>query len=220
MKTKLLLAVSLAFPLTMVAQDDNDYYDATYLRIGAGVSHVEDLEGFVDSAVAPRLNFDYSFDPGVRVDFAPGLNFNQYFAFELNTGITWNSLDGIEVGGQSQSADGDLIQVPILANFIAKVPTQIGLTPFIGAGGGGVYTRLAIGDVNGVEVDDSGDDFFGAFQLFGGLTFEVTEGCHIGAAYNFMHVFSNDEEFSSNGDRAGLDDLTTHSITAIVTIDF
>ncbi len=217
MKNTLLLATALALPLTVAAQD---YYNGTYLRIGAGVSQVEDLEGFVDTTIDPRFNFDYSFDPGVRIDFAPGLNFNPYFAFELNTGIIWNALDSIEAEGQSASADGDLIQVPALANFIAKYPTPIGLTPFIGAGGGGVYTRLSIGDVNDVEIDDSGDDFFGAFQLFGGLTYEVTEGFHVGAAYKFLHVFSNDEERSSNGDRAGLDDLTTHSLSAIVTVDF
>jgi opacity protein-like surface antigen len=217
MKTTLLLATALALPLTIAAQD---YYSGTYLRIGAGVSQVEDLEGFVDTTLDPRFNFDYSFDPGVRIDFAPGLNFNQFFAFELNTGIIWNALDSIEAEGQSASADGDLIQVPILANFIAKYPTPIGLTPFIGAGGGGVYTRLSIGDVNGVEIDDSGDDFFGAFQLFGGLTYEVSQGFHVGAVYKFLHVFSNDEERSSNGDRAGLDDLTTHSISAVVSIDF
>jgi opacity protein-like surface antigen len=217
MKTTLLLATTLALPLTIAAQD---YYSGTYLRIGAGVSQVEDLEGFVDTTLDPRFNFDYSFDPGVRIDFAPGLNFNQFFAFELNTGIIWNALDSIEADGQSASADGDLIQVPILANFIAKYPTPIGLTPFIGAGGGGVYTRLSIGDVNGVEIDDSGDDFFGAFQLFGGLTYEVSQGFHVGAVYKFLHVFSNDEERSSNGDRAGLDDLTTHSISAVVSIDF
>jgi opacity protein-like surface antigen len=217
MKTTLLLATALALPLTLSAQD---YYSGTYLRIGAGVSQVEDLEGFVDTTLDPRFNFDYSFDPGVRIDFAPGLNFNPFFAFELNTGIIWNALDSIEAEGQSASADGDLIQVPFLANFIAKYPTPIGLTPFIGAGGGGVYTRLSIGDVNGVEIDDSGDDFFGAFQLFGGLTYEVSQGFHVGAVYKFLHVFSNDEERSSNGDRAGLDDLTTHSISAVVTIDF
>ena len=217
MKNTLLLATTLALPFTVAAQD---YYSGTYLRIGAGVSHVEDLEGFVDTTIDPRFNFDYSFDPGVRIDFAPGLNFNPYFAFELNTGIIWNSLDSIEAAGQTASADGDLIQVPAMANFIAKYPTTIGLTPFIGAGGGGVYTRLSIGDVNGVEIDDSEDDFFGAFQLFGGLTYEVSEGFHVGAVYKFLHVFSNDEELSSSGDRAGIDDLTTHSISAVLTIDF
>ena len=219
MKNTFLLATTLALPLTIAAQDDNDY-SGTYVRISAGVAQVEDLEGFVDTTIDPRFNFDYSFDPGVRVDFAPGLNFNPYFAFELNTGIIWNALDSIEAGGESASADGDLIQVPAMANFIGKYPTPIGLTPFIGAGGGGVYTRLSIGDVNGVEIDDSGDDFFGAFQLFGGLTYEVSEGFHVGAVYKFLHVFSNDEEFSSSGDRAGLDDLTTHAISAVATIDF
>ena len=73
----------------IAAQDDNDY-SGTYVRISAGVAQVEDLEGFVDTTIDPRFNFDYSFDPGVRVDFAPGLNFNPYFAFELNTGIIWN----------------------------------------------------------------------------------------------------------------------------------
>jgi opacity protein-like surface antigen len=219
MKNTLLLATTLALPFAAAAQEGSEY-SGTYLRISAGVSQVEDLEGFVETPIDGRFNFDYSFDPGVRVDFAPGLNLNQYFAFELNTGIIWNGLDAVEAEGSSVSADGDLLQIPAMANLIAKYPTPIGLTPFVGAGGGGVYTRLSIGDVNNVEIDDSGDDFFGAFQLFGGLLYEVQEGLHIGAVYKFLHVFSNDEERLDSGERAGLDDLTTHSLSAVVSFDF
>jgi opacity protein-like surface antigen len=213
MKSSLLLAAALAFPCLASAQTEGT---GTYVRFGAGVSMVEDIDGYVGDPFG-QLNFDLALDPGVRVDIAPGLNFNQYFGFELNTGIIWNSLDAFEFeDGFSASVDGDLLQVPLLANLILRYPTPANITPFIGAGGGGVYERLSF-DAPGP--DESSDDFFAAYQLFGGVMFQLEENINIGVVYKYLSVFSEDE--SSNGfETSGIGDITTHSLSAFVHLTF
>ena len=213
MKSSLLLAAVFAFPCLAGAQSEGA---GTYVRFGAGVSMVEDIDGYIADPFG-RLNFDLSLDPGVRVDIAPGFNFNEYFGFELNTGIIWNSLDAFEFeDGFSASVDGDLLQIPVLANLILRYPTPANITPFIGGGGGGVYERLSF-DAPGP--DESNDDFFAAYQLFGGVMFEIQENMNVGVVYKYLNVFSEDE--ASNGfETSGIGDITTHSISAFVNLSF
>jgi opacity protein-like surface antigen len=216
MKNYLIAVSSLALPLTINAQraDANDA--GTYVRFGAGVAIVEDIEGFFDDLVNPRTEYDLTLDPGVRVGFAPGYRFCRYFGVELNTGFIWNSLDSIETAGGSFSVEGDLLQVPLFGNVILEYPTPAGITPFLGGGGGGSYVRLSIDDGD----DEAGDDFFGAFQLLGGLRYEMDPGLSIGLMYTYMHMFSEDEETLFTGETSGLGDITTHSISAVVTFSF
>ena len=216
MKNSVLLAATLALPIVTHAQNPDDHGAGTYARFGAGIAIVEDIEGFVDDPVNPRLDYDLTLDPGVRVDFAPGYNFCKYFGVELNTGFIWNSLDSIDTAAGSISVDGDLLQIPIFGNVILQYPTPVNLTPFIGGGGGGSYIRLSVDDAD----DEAGDDFFAAYQLFGGIRYEIDPGMSVGLKYTYMHMFSEDEETLFTGETSGLGDLTTHSISAVVTFSF
>jgi opacity protein-like surface antigen len=215
MKTSVLLATTFALPFLAQAQDPN-HGAGTYARFEAGVAIVEDIDGFFDDPINSRLDFDLSLDPGVRVDFAPGYNFCQYFGVELNTGFIWNSLDGIDTSAGTIPVEGDLLQIPIFGNVILQYPTSIHLTPYIGAGGGGSYIRLDLDDVDG----DAGDDFFAAYQFFGGVRYEIDEGMSVGLSYKYMYLFSEDEETLFTGESSGLGDVATHSISALVTFSF
>lgn len=215
MKNKLLLACALALPMAAAAQDAEGPGAGTYVRFGAGIAIVEDIEGFFDSTFGSRLDYELNLDPGVRIDVAPGYNFNDFLGVELNTGFVWNSVDAIELAdGRRGSVEGDLLQIPIMGNVVARIPTPMQLTPFVGAGGGGAYVRLS-----NDESDEAGDDFFAAFQLFGGVKYEIDEVLGVGLVYKYMHVFSEDEE-TVGSESAGLGDLTTHSISAVVTFNF
>ena len=221
MKIKLLLASALALPLIASAQDagvnvtiDGDG-SGTYARFSAGIAIVEDIEGFVDNAIDPRLDYDLNLDPGVNIEFAPGYNFNRFIGVELNTGFIWNSLDKIQTSTGNFSIEGDLLQIPIMGNAVLRYPTPAGITPFVGGGGGGAYLRLSVDDD-----DDAGDDFFAAYQLFGGARYDIDEGLSVGLIYKYTHVFSEDEETLFTGESAGLGDVTTHSISATVTFEF
>ena len=101
-----------------------------------------------------------------------------------------------------------------MGNIVARIPTPMPLTPFVGAGAGGSYVRLSDD-----EADEAGDDFFAAFQLFGGIKYELDEVMAYGLVYKYMHVFSEEEE-RIGAESAGLGDITTHSISAVVTFRF
>lgn len=216
MKTKIILASALALPLLAQAQNPDRNGAGTYARFEAGIAVVEDIEGFADDGINPRLDFDLDLDPGVRIDFAPGYNFCNYFGVELNTGFIWNSLDSFQTGSGSFRVEGDLLQIPVFGNIILKYPTPIQLTPFIGAGGGGSYIRLDFDNTPG----EAGDDFFPAYQLFGGIRYELDPGMAVGLTYKYMHLFSEDEETLFTGESSGLGDTTTHSVSASVTFSF
>jgi opacity protein-like surface antigen len=215
MKNKLLLASAFAFPILATAQSPAPNGAGTYARFEAGIAIVEDIDGFVADTVN-RIDFDPELDPGVRVDFAPGYNFCHYFGVELNTGFIWNSLDSLNTSNGSIPIEGDLLQIPIFGNVILKYPTPIRLTPFVGAGGGGSYIRLDVDDNDG----EAGDDFFAAYQFFGGIRYEIDEGMSVGLTYKYMHLFSEDEETLFTGESSGLGDTTTHSVSAAVTFSF
>jgi opacity protein-like surface antigen len=217
MNKKLLLASALALPLIATAQNNDGNGSGTYARFSAGIAIVEDVEGFADTPVDPRIDFDLNLDPGVNIEFAPGYNFNNFVGVELNTGFIWNSLDKIETSGGNIRIEGDLVQIPIMGNAVLRYPTPAGITPFIGGGGGGVYVRLSLDDDGD---DDAGDDFFAAYQFFGGVRYQIDEGLSIGLLYKYLHVFSEDEETLITGESSGLGDLTTHSISASVTFEF
>jgi opacity protein-like surface antigen len=217
MNKKLLLASALTFPLMATAQNNDGNGSGTYARFSAGIAIVEDIEGFADTPVDPRIDFDLNLDPGVNIEFAPGYNFNHFIGVELNTGFIWNSLDKIETSGGNIRIEGDLLQIPAMGNAVLRYPTPAGITPFIGGGGGGVYVRLSLDDDGD---DDAGDDFFAAYQFFGGVRYQIDEGLSIGLLYKYLHVFSEDEETLITGESSGLGDLTTHSISASVTFEF
>lgn len=214
MKSLLLLATALVFPSLVSAQTEGD--TGTYVRVGAGVSMVEDIDGSIDDLFNPELNFDLTLDPGIRVDVAPGYNFNQYLGLEFNTGIIWNSLDAFEFeDGFVGRVEGDLLQIPLLANITLRYPTPANITPFMGAGGGGVYARLSFDNPG---EDDYSDDFFAAYQFFGGVMFQLQEDINIGVVYKYLNVFSEDE--ASNGfESSYVGDIVTHSLTAFVRLD-
>ncbi|MGZ8898878.1 MAG: outer membrane protein [Limisphaerales bacterium] len=210
-----LLAPLLAFPVLAHAQGEN-IERGTYARFGAGIAIVEDIEGFAADLFNPRIDFDLNLDPGVRLDFSPGYNFNNFVGVELNAGFLWNSLDGFETSAGSISAEGDLLQIPVLGSVVLRYPTPAGLTPFIGAGGGGTYVRLDF-DHDGQE---AGDDFFAAYQLLGGVRYQIDEGLSMGLVYKYLHVFSEDEETLVTGESSGLGDITSHSISAVAVFEF
>lgn len=216
MKNSVLLAATLALPFATRAQNANDHGAGTYARFEAGISIVEDIEGFYEDPITPRLDFDLSLDPGVRTDFAPGYLFCRYFGVELNTGFIWNSVDSFETASGNIPVAGDLLQIPIFGNVLLQYPTSISLTPFVGAGGGGSYIRLDFDDSPG----EAGDDFFPAFQLFGGLRYNLDPGMSVDLTYKYMYLFSEDEESIFTGETSGLGDVTTHSISASVTFSF
>ena len=191
-----------------------------YFRSGVGVSIVEDIEEELRGP-GPTETFKFSLTPGVRLDLVPGYAVNDFLAVEFNTGAIWNGLDEIDGPSGSLELEGDFLQVPLLASVVGRFPIEdTGLIPFVGGGGGGVYQYLNIDRVGGTAVDDSGDDIYPAFQVFGGLLYEMGENWSIGLVYKYLYVLSGEDEDVPGLGRLESDDTRTHSVSFVLSLDY
>lgn len=167
--------------------------------INLGVNFLNDLS---DSAPAPVNTVSLTFDPGFRADVTLGYTFFANETLTLGaageTGFIYNSLDRVEGGnGASAAIDGDFFQVPFLGKVVLTLLPDSQWSPFISAGGGGVYSRLNV-DTTGTESDETDP----ALQGQVGIKYKFNENCLVGASYKCLVVFPED-----------IDKIVNHSIS-------
>ena len=161
-----------------------------YIGGSAGVNFIEDtsLKQFpgVDTTGSK-----VRFDPGFAFSVRGGFRFCEWFSLEGETGMHANSIRSIT---GADRLDANVYQIPVMANAILTLPTRSFVTPFIGAGAGGVDSVI---DINRLRVQPNpntlrGDDstFTFAWQAFGGLQFDITERLSLGVMYNYRAVQS------------------------------
>jgi opacity protein-like surface antigen len=167
--------------------------------INVGLNLLNDLSG---PAPAPVNTVSLTFDPGFRADVTLGYTFFGNETLTLGaageTGFIYNSLDRVEGGnGASAAIDGDFFQVPFLGKVVLTLLPGSQWSPFISAGGGGVYSRLNV-DTTGAESDETDP----AIQGQVGIKYKFNENCLIGASYKCLVVFPQD-----------IDEIVNHSIS-------
>jgi hypothetical protein len=139
-----------------------------YLRADAGGTHVmkTDVREFLQRTPGSKIEFD----PGVRFGVAGGYQFLPWLAFELETGVLVNSVDRLN----GQSIDAALTQVPFLATLVLQYNELGRFVPFLGGGGGGVASVLAIdqrfiGPEGDFWLDGADSDMVPAYTDFAGF---------------------------------------------------
>ena len=132
------------------------------------------------------------------MDVEFGYNFYEWLGVGLQTGMTYNGLLQYNqelVGGGSfhNSADGELVQVPVQINGILRWPGQVKFRPFIGGGVGAIWQQLDVNNYYVNTLDIQGNYCRSAFQ-FGwnaqlGLTYTVEPGLDFYGAFKMMSAF-------------------------------
>jgi opacity protein-like surface antigen len=84
------------------------------------------------------------------------------------------------------------------------------VSPYLGAGGGGLYSRMHIRRIGGSFVGSTGDETDPAFQAEAGLNFKLGDRAAVGLAYKFLDAFPDN----------GLDHFINHSVVAMFTANF
>ena len=126
-----------------------------YVKADAGPAFVQDLEVHTGTQKEFKLN------AGVRFDLGAGYKFTQCLAAELECGVIWNSVDKYD----DRPLSSDFYQIPIMINYIYKVPLKGPVEPFIGVGIGPVISIFDDSQVSFNATDVS----FGC-QAMAGLT--------------------------------------------------
>ena len=141
---------------------------------------------------------NFTFQPGFRLDVEFGYNFYEWLGVGLQTGMTYNGINQYNVtftNGDSyhNSADGELVQVPIQINGILRWPGDVKFRPFIGGGVGAIWQQLDVNNFYYSTSDVQGNYCRSAFQ-FGwnaqlGLTYTVEPGLDFYGAFKMMSAF-------------------------------
>ena len=178
---------------------------------GAGVNLLQDLDVAVG---APVGTVSFEFDPGSRltagVGYALFANSSVSVAISGETGFLYNTVDKARVGGGTTSIEADFYQIPFLAKALVKFMPESRLSPFIGLGVGGLYSRLDIEKVGGTTVDNSGDETDPAVQGELGVRYAVNDEIGIGLSYKCLVAFPEDE----------VEELINHSIGVVFSLAF
>jgi opacity protein-like surface antigen len=140
----------------------------------------------------------FTFQPGFRLDVEFGYNIYEWLGVGLQTGLIYNGISQynqeLEGGGSlHNSADGELVQVPVQINGILRWPGDVKFRPFIGGGVGAIWQQLDVNNYYQGFNDIQGNYCRSAFQ-FGwnaqaGLTYTVEPGVDFYGAFKMLSAF-------------------------------
>jgi len=153
-----------------------------------------DIEGTVSGSLTMspgiRFNLPLGYQPvdWFSVEFAPGIIWNNLSAWNIDAN---GSVNGTPASINTQVAlEGSYYQVPLVVNFIFKIPTDSPWVPYIGGGIGASYTYMNWTQVSygGISEDLSNVDgscWSLAYQGIAGLDYKITDEISLGLKYIF-----------------------------------
>jgi opacity protein-like surface antigen len=124
-----------------------------------------------------------SFDPGFAGNFNFGFDITEALAIEFQTGFSYNSINTSGTTPVFAGNFADIYQYPLMANLIFRAPLPGGLTPYVGAGYGGMVTELELYS-RGFYASDT--DITPAYQVLAGLKCDLNRHTEIGVGYRFL----------------------------------
>lgn len=215
MKTKNLFhSIMTVTVLTLTqALDSLAQQDRFYMKADAGVVAAKDvaLNEFLGPVPA---NTKISLDPGVRLGFRAGYGFTDWFAGEIETGITANNID--DITGATE-VNGTFAKVPLMLNGRINLPNKYRVSPYIGAGAGVASTVLTANDivVSGRGLDGSVADVVFVWQAFAGFRVALGERTALNIGYHYLNAGSSNmrTEDSLVTDRIRLGRSESHAVT-------
>ena len=142
---------------------------------------------------------NFTFQPGFRFDTEFGYNIYDWLGVSLQTGIIYNAINQYNVTsttGQSfhNSANGELVQVPVQIDGILRWPGTVAFKPFIGGGVGAIWQQLDVNNYYVSSSDVQGNYCRSAFQ-FGfnaqvGANYTVTPGVDFYGVFKLLGAFT------------------------------
>lgn len=212
MKTRVTLCTCLLLLLSpaVVIAADGRYISG---QIGASWLSNADFDGSVPGI---RFSSEVEFDTGIHLGVAYGHDFGKFrvegeFGYQSHEfkEVTDLEINGIPQG--DRDADGDIDAFIFLVNGFYDIDTGTKWTPYVGGGIG--FARLEIKDlfVAGIVRGDDDDTVF-AYQVAGGIAYEITE--QIIADFSYRFVATSEPDF------AGLEEYNGHNLMAAIRFSF
>jgi Outer membrane protein beta-barrel domain len=179
-----------------------------YLAGDGGISVIQDFN-------SSRLGFPgrFSTDPGGRFSIEPGFDFiatrELTVGAEFETGFTGNHISSITQGGASTGMDGDYYQVPFMGNLVVKFCPDSPVTPYLGVGGGGLYSDARAHPIGGFDGWIHSNETDPAVQGMAGIRFKLGPVAELGLGYKFLAALVG-----------GDNNVYTHAVLASFSLNF
>ncbi len=158
------------------------------------------------------------FDPGIGGNLSLGFDITDALAVELQTGATSSSLNtSANTVPAFGGFDVNFYQVPLLANVIFKAPIPGGLTPYVGAGAGGVFSEL---DMHHRGFYQSDTDATFGYQALAGVRVALNRYTELGVGYRFLGTTAHTWFANNPAAYTATGPTFAHSILATLTISF
>jgi opacity protein-like surface antigen len=157
----------------------------------------------LDSKLVGTAGGSLTMSAGIRFNLPIGYQPVDWFAVEFAPGIIWNKLSSYNlelngsVDGSPQESitvpldlEGSYYQVPLIVNFIFKIPTNSPWIPYIGGGIGASYsymnwTRISYGGDSEDYSNVDGSCWSLAYQGIAGLDYQIVDDVSVGLKYIF-----------------------------------
>jgi len=205
-----------ALTFALAAQGEGPFVKA---EVGPAITEDVTITEFLSLPQGNKIEFD----PGFRFAFGGGYELTDFLAIGGETGISYNYIDNIQ--GASSERDSSIGNVPLLGNIILKFPNKSRLMPYAGAGAGVSFVWF---DAHTIQagpdlVDGADSDTVFAWQVFGGLKYEINPTMSVGIGYKYLHADSPDwnaeDDFGTEiSFRTG--HIETHAVTFVFTMKF
>lgn len=182
--------------------------EGLYLRLGAG-------SGLVDEEIFASIEFESGY-----VGFA-AVGYNWFFPesiadlrMEIEASYRYNDVDllaGQPSGGQSQVFSAML-------NGYLDVRTTWPVVPYFGAGLGAAQIRYEDDGAGGLLLTTDDVDTVFAYQVMGGINYDLSDNLAVGAEYRFFQTESFELSNSAGGVFSDIYD--NHSVMLTLTLGF
>jgi opacity protein-like surface antigen len=180
-----------------------------YVQAQGGAVHMQDLQ------VNVGTQEKFKFNTGARADLVVGYKFSRSWSTELDCGVIWNSFDKYGDYSFSASKQADLYQIPIMVNYLYRLPIGHSFEGFLGAGIGAVVTVFHIND-SGLNFHDSDVTFGG--QGMAGLNYHLSRVVDLSLAYKFLGTTSH--KWTDQGFYTQTDGTMSHSLMLGVSVKY
>ncbi|MBO6551748.1 MAG: porin family protein [Roseitalea sp.] len=173
----------------------SDFRGADYLTYGAGVAgHPGLLEGELKGSLSVGGGVGYQISHYLRTDLTLDYNFKSDF-----TGTSSGTCTIVGGGGPAACSSTDTTGYhawTLLANAYVDLGTYKGITPYVGAGLGGVYMKWDdLNNTIGPGFDQSGtithsgtSDWRFAYALMAGASYAVNHRLSVDLGYRYKHI--------------------------------
>lgn len=178
--------------------------EGVYISAGGGASFLRD--SILEEA---GVQADAEFDTGFAVSGAVGYRFAEGFRIEAELGYREHDLDNIA----NVAVESKVSALSAMANAYYDIQTDLGFTPYVGAGLGISQVEVDPVSVAGITLTNKEDDTVFAYAAMAGINVPLTDEVALGFEYKYFGT--EDPDFSGTSAEIG-----SHTVGAKLSYNF